>query len=400
MRRNSRMKLIMAKTREALTQNRLARIAQRDLTARQVLQRCAQQADWPMSLSSIPEPLIDDYTQIDERLRLDDQEQPVAATNAGLGYAGLTPGQRRQFLSWLVDPLGGAPLLFQQLYLAYLEVALLEGPERSQAARQELQRLALAGPWQPHEGLARATLLSFWLGRDGVGLARWLVERVVAPAALLGVALGWQALLQEPLQVAQLGLLLERWGISEQLPSDAILLLRLHSLTTYLGAEPLAYALAKLDENAQQARPWRANHRDLRFVIPQPDLRPVLEPLLRDLAQGLDQADTLADAPDRPALEEEPTRAEDLGWHLVLEFGQSRSELFTFALTIAQRLPGFMQILDENRKLIYRVIFKKSEMRQFWRLWDYVQGWSTTAVYVNGTEVEKSKVYPYSQYLR
>ncbi|RIK27067.1 MAG: hypothetical protein DCC55_39615, partial [Chloroflexi bacterium] len=70
----------------------------------------------------------------------------------------------------------------------------------------------------------------------------------------------------------------------------------------------------------------------------------------------------------------------------MLEFGHSRSELFRFALSIAQRMPGFSQLLDENRKLVYRVIFKKSEMRNFWRLWDYVQSWSSTHIYLNGQE--------------
>jgi hypothetical protein len=56
--------------------------------------------------------------------------------------------------------------------------------------------------------------------------------------------------------------------------------------------------------------------------------------------------------------------------------------------------------MDEKRNLIYRIKFKKNEMRQFWRLWDYVQSWSTTQVYLNGVEIEKWKVYPYSEYLQ
>lgn len=390
----------MPKVQKQLPRNRLARVAQHALTAREILRSHAQQGDLPLVISQVREPLDEDYTQIDQRLSLADDLQ-LATLSTGLGYAGLTPGQRRQFLQWLDEPTTSAPPLFQQLYLAYLEVALLEGPAYATAARQELQELASAAPWQEHEGLARATLLGFWLAQDGAGLARWLIETRVTPAPLLGVALGWQALLKQPLQVAQAGLLLDRWGITTLAPNDAVLLLRLHSLTTYLGTEPLAHALSCVGAAAQQVQPWRASHRDLRLALPQPDLRPVLEPLLRDLAEGLDQANALL--PERHTAAEEdaePTQAEDLGWHLVLEFGQSRSELFAFALTIAQRLPGFSQILDENRKLIYRVLFKKSEMRQFWRLWDYVQGWSSTSVYLNGAEVEKWKVYPYSQFLR
>jgi hypothetical protein len=106
--------------------------------------------------------------------------------------------------------------------------------------------------------------------------------------------------------------------------------------------------------------------------------------------------------PDVEALkiEQEALSGEDAGWRLILEFGQSRSELFDYALRIARRMPTFLQLLDENRKLVYRVTFKRQEMRQFWRLWDYTQGWSTVQVYLNGQALERWKIYPYSQYLR
>jgi hypothetical protein len=56
--------------------------------------------------------------------------------------------------------------------------------------------------------------------------------------------------------------------------------------------------------------------------------------------------------------------------------------------------------MDEDRRLIYRIIFRKSEMRRFWRIWDYVHGWTSTRVYLNGSELEKWQVWPYSQYLK
>ncbi len=65
--------------------------------------------------------------------------------------------------------------------------------------------------------------------------------------------------------------------------SHALLTLRLSSLATNLGSDPLAYALVQLPEGAKEARPWRTQHRDLRIALPQPELRPILEPLLRDL---------------------------------------------------------------------------------------------------------------------
>jgi hypothetical protein len=56
--------------------------------------------------------------------------------------------------------------------------------------------------------------------------------------------------------------------------------------------------------------------------------------------------------------------------------------------------------MDEDRRLVYRVRFHKDRLRNFWRIWEYVQKWSSTKVYVNGQEIEQWKVWPYSQYLR
>ena len=70
------------------------------------------------------------------------------------------------------------------------------------------------------------------------------------------------------------------------------------------------------------------------------------------------------------------------------------------ALELARRNEAFTQIMDENRRLVYRVMFRKGKLRNFWRLWEYVKSWSSTRVYVRGEEVETWKVYPYSQFMR
>jgi hypothetical protein len=91
---------------------------------------------------------------------------------------------------------------------------------------------------------------------------------------------------------------------------------------------------------------------------------------------------------------------EELGWRLILEFSSNRSEYFDYVLIQSQKLAGYSQLMDEDRRMVYRIIFRKSEMRRFWRIWDYVHGWTSTRVYLNGQELEKWKVWPYSQYLR
>jgi hypothetical protein len=234
------------------------------------------------------------------------------------------------------------------------------------------------------------------LEQDGPGLADWN-SHSTPWAGLAGIALGLQALLGEPLRSEQLESLAAAWSLTHEAANTTWWSLHLRSLATNLGEEPLRFALTRLGEEAPRPRPWRANHRDLRFAFPQPDLRPVIEPLL---AEALTQGGLPPTVVEPAPLTSEATTAETLGWHLILEFGQSRSELFHFALTIAQRQPGFQQLLDENRKVVYRILFKRSELRQFWRLWDYAQSWSSARVYLNGQELDKWKVYPYSQYLR
>jgi hypothetical protein len=315
-----------------------------------------------------------------------------------MGYAGLTPHQRAYFLHWLNEPAAPAPLAFQQLYLAHLEVHLLEETLPRHTLLSELQRLQAAPTWQASQPLARTALLACWLLQDGQSLARWTVAAPF-PEPLLGLAFGHQALLHEEWRPAQIMLALQTWQGRTCSLSSNVLTLRLRSLHSHLSADPLAHALTKLDGTSCQPRPWRCQHRDLRLLLPQPDLRPLIEPLLAELTAITDEPP--AARPTTPTTSEpvEPG-ATNTGWQLILEFGHSRSELFHFALTLAERLPTFTQLMDEKRNLIYRIKFKKNEMRQFWRLWDYVQSWSTTQVYLNGVEIEKWKVYPYSEYLQ
>jgi hypothetical protein len=378
-------------------QNHLLRIAGEDAPAMQVLQSATERLAGVIQLSPSAGPDSFDYAQIDPSLHVEFSSNGAdeSTPSVGVGYAGLTPHERGRFLRWATEPTTPAPPAFQQLYLAQLEVGLLEQAGQDQSLVRELRRLARSAGWRGHVGLARTLLLAYWLGRDGAGLADWSGEQP-PPPDLAGILLGCQGLLGHPLQSAQIESLWTLWTMSKDPPQETILTRRLQSLTTHLGAEPLTYALAQLGEQAYIARPWRPHHRNLRLAFPQPDVRPVLQPLL---AEAANQVAAPAES-EQPAPEPVPPAQEALGWHMVIEFGHSRSDLFHFALTIAQRQPGFKSILDENRKAVYRVIFKRSEMRQFWRLWDYVQGWSNSRVYLNGVELEKWQVYPYSQFMR
>jgi hypothetical protein len=346
--------------------------------------------------SPLPTAPEEDPTMLDPTLQIDPGGQEYATGQLGDGYAGLTPRQRFEFLIWSVTPLQPAPQPYLRLFVANLEARLFDEVEFQQQAILTLLELFNAPAWREHELITRAILLAFWLRQAGAPLAEWLAQNPL-PSNLLGIALGVQAGLKQPLRVEQLATIATVWRLPVAGFPIELLKLRLNSLASNLQGDPLAYALAQLPDAARTPRPWRAAHRQLRIALPQPDLRSTLEPLLRDMLSVSDGARreevAIPHIPDNASLD-------DLGWRLILEFGESRSEFFDHVLRHCQRLPGYVQIMDENRRMVHRVLFRKSEMRRFWQLWDYVQNWSTSRVYVNGVEVEKWKIWPYSQYLR
>jgi hypothetical protein len=361
-----------------------------------------------------------DYAQIDPTLTIAQagDAASVPAPAPGLAYAGFSPEQRAAYHAWIESPAAPAPAAFQQLLLANAEVRLLEGDAKAGITFTALRSLAAAPAWQASTGLARTLLLGFWLRADGPGLAEMLIE-LQPPPALWSVALGCQALLGQGLRPEQLPGLAAAWKMPAPTIAPAVLRLRLDSLQTTLGAEPLAHALAALGDSATTPRPWRCQHRDLRLALPQPDVRGALQPLLGDLLALPDAAEAMpAAAAALPPVDEEepaappaktagrskkeppPPASELEKAHIIVEFGASRSDVFGYVLRQAQKQSGFQQIMDENRHIIYRVPFRRSEMRRFWHLWDYVQGWATTRVYCDGRQLDKWQIYPYSQYLR
>lgn len=370
---------------------------------------------------SVPQNL-DDYAQIDLKLAIQVTPFLSEEPTPGTGYSGFTQAQRYHFLHWLDNVDLVAPVAFRQLYLAQLESALFDKVRYQQAAWAELLRLSTVPNWQEEELLWRVLLLGFHLKQDGPALTEWLTTASTLPPVLLGPAVGQLAILGEPLTVTLLSLLLRKWRLVEQLPEPAILQLRLAYLANTLEAEPLRHLLEQLDEVVLTPKPWRTAHRNLRIRIVQPNLQQQLTPLLREIAalaqpiapeaahgtsivadedEGVAESSGVAPIDEnaggrRRAQTKEPKRP----WQLVLEFGDSRSEYFVYALNQAKRRPGYVQIMDENRRMIHRVHFAKSEMRYFWSMWEYVQSWSSTQIYLNGDEVQKWKIYPYSPYLR
>ena len=394
-----------------LDANRFVRVLGRDRSATQVLAHAVSTRTAPVSLRRHEagadvesEAWSDDYALIDPALAV---AEPVGADEssevlAGTGYAGMTPQQRAGYLAWLHDPSRPAPPGYQDLYLATLEVRLFESGVMGDDAFLALRALQSEPAWRHSRTLERAILLGFWLRQDGPHMTDWLLESPTA-ADLFAIGLGLQALLGEPLTTDELAKIGELWDQTALHAPQPLIKLRLSSLAASLGAEPLVHSLTVLGETARQPLPWRCAHRDLRISLPQPALRSTLEPLLAEMASIRlpETTATIANSSDAEGLLSSAAAGgftEDNS--LILEFGQSRSEYFDFVLQLVQRQPGFTQLMDEDRRLVYRVRFHKDRLRNFWRIWEYVQKWSSTKVYVNGQEIEQWKVWPYSQYLR
>lgn len=339
-----------------------------------------------------------DYMLIDPLLDVDFPADPARVTppRSGTGYAGLSPQQRGALIEWLFDPAAVAPPSYADFYVAHLEVRLLESTPQRPHVHAWMIGLHTASAWAYHRPLERAIALGFWLLGNGTGLADWLAAATLTPQTL-DAALALQARLDAPLTPAQLGRVLDAWGIGGgDRPAD-MLKSRLASLEVTLGLPPLDFVRAQWQEADLAPKPWRCAHRDLRIALPQPPVRALLEPHLRDLDR-IPHAPVVAPPPPADTPRATPGgRAENV---IILEFGQSRSDFFEYALELAQREEGFSQLLDEHRRIVYRVAFSKHRLRNFWRLWDYVQNWQHTHVYANGEELEKWKVWPYSQYMR
>lgn len=395
--------------------NPYIRLLGRDVPASVALAQAAGQPDAPFRLAPLPGIARpdSDYTQVDPTLPLARDDASVADPLPNTSYAGMNPVQRRRFANWLTTPEMAAPLAFRRLYLAWLESALFE-EERRAAATAHIFSLLAAGGWRGESALAQTALLAGWLAQSGPLIAQAICPAISPaishshpPAWALTVGAGWLAQLDEPLHAESALALAEGWNLHDpalhnfHLETDGTLLqLRITSLANSLGADPLAWALAHTD-GSDRWLPWRAVHRDLRLLVPQIDLRPLLEPRLRELFASLPARTVLLPAEvvqaEKSDTETVPTPNE---WYLILEFGSSRSQHYDYAIHLARKQAGYQLLMDETRQLIHRVRFRKRNMRQFWRLWAYVESWSSTRVYVDGKEIQKWNVFPYSAELR
>jgi hypothetical protein len=85
----------------------------------------------------------------------------------------------------------------------------------------------------------------------------------------------------------------------------------------------------------------------------------------------------------------------DRGWYLALEFGPSNSDRHEIAVRLARRGPGYLALLDENRALVHRNLYRRDDnLRHFWRLLDHVRSWKSARFYFCGDPVTADEAAP------
>ena len=140
-----------------------------------------------------------DYTQVDPELEISptDMEALEADPRLGVGYAGLSEEQRYAFLKWAERPYEAAPPAFRQLYVASLEVNLIECSIKQgrllQQLREHIGLLLASDEWLRDPSLTNLYLLDRALNPGAPELADVYAQEVLTPA-VAGVALGMQAL--------------------------------------------------------------------------------------------------------------------------------------------------------------------------------------------------------------
>jgi hypothetical protein len=78
----------------------------------------------------------------------------------------------------------------------------------------------------------------------------------------------------------------------------------------------------------------------------------------------------------------------DRGWYLVTELGHSTAQQYEAAVELARSLPNYMELLDENRRVLHRNTFARREVVPgLWTLLEMIGLWQSSRTYVRGHEV-------------
>lgn len=375
------------------------RFTGRHLPAAQQLLRGRRDYHWP--IEPLPPAFLssEDISLIDPDLPLVRPRDPNLLLSPGYRstFRSLTAEQRWAYNQWLREHSSPAPAGYAYLYVMLLEAALFD--EHALAALAELRWLVdEARTASIHEFALFSLACGAWLHRQ-IETFEWLVEQQTVLTYYINPMLSFQADLQIPLSAQQ------AINLAPHIS---------YSWNSWARQHPDAVEAALAEELAAGDQPFLAAHQAR--MAPQPM---EIRLLNHGLAFSVNICDFLSDEPFRHSLHEvlrlseraaqlgghftrrsapttRPTQWVDRGWYLVLEFEDTTSDKLDRALRIARRHPGYIKLLDENRQIVHRVLYRRRDLLLFWSLFERVRNWKSTRVYVNGNPVSLEYLWPES----
>ena len=374
------------------------RFTGRHLPAAQQLRRACQQYHWPLELP--PRFMTaNDTSFIDPDLPLIAPAQPELVPSPGYRptFRGLSPEQRWIYFDWLQRHNGVPPTGYGYLYVTMLEAALFD--EHALAALAEL-RWVIEGVRAPsiHEFAMFSLALGAWLHRQPE-MFQWLLQQQVPLTFFINPLLTFQLDLQVPFNASQ-AILLSTWAghtwnnWARQHPE---------ATTAAVATELAAQGDRFLSECAAElARPNEVTdihllNQGLVFGVQVHDFlaNDHFRHRVRELLRLAERAAQLGGHfTPRPAPVIQPAQWVDRGWYLVLEFGETTSDKLERVVRIARRHPGYVKLLDENRQIVYRTLYRRRQLDLFWSLFERVRSWKSTRVFVNGHTVSIDYLWP------
>ncbi len=373
------------------------RFTGRHLPAAQQLVRACRDHSWP--IEPLPSAFLskEDFALIDPSLPLSAPRQPDAVPSPGYrpAFRGLTPQQRWVYFDWLQRHDGVAAVGFGYLYVTMLEAALFD--EHALAALAELRWVV--------EGVRAASVHEFaifglafgaWLHRQTAAFA-WLIQQQALLTYYFNPMLTFQADLQIPLSARQAVQLAPYVG---------------HNWNSWARQHPELVEAAVAEELAAADNRFLAE-----WAVRQPSHRTDVRLLNQGLAVYVEYRDFMSNDGFRSSLREilrlgeraaqlgghfaprqatftQPTQWVDRGWYLVLEFGETTSDKLDRVLRVARQHPGYVRLLDENRQIVYRTLYRRRDLNLFWLLFERVHNWKSTRVYVNGNLISHEYLWP------
>lgn len=375
------------------------RFTGRHLSAMQQLLRACREHSWPIEPQPATSLVIEDASLIDPTRPLSRPSNPELVPSPGYRptFRSLTAEQRWVYYQWLQEHNGAAPVGYGYLYVMQLETALFD--EHALAALAEL-RWVVEGIRAPgvHEFATFSLAFGAWLHRQPE-LFDWLIQQQVLLTYFGSLALSFQADLQIPLYASQ-AIYLAPWVG--------------HTWSSWARQHPEAVEAAVRDELAAgnnrflaeaAARLAEQRHKiDLRLLNYGLALRVDMVEFTADeqFRQGLREVLRLGERAaqlgghfvPRTTATAQPAQWVDRGWYLVLEFGETTSDKLDRVLRVARQHPGYVKLLDENRQIVYRTLYRRRDLSLFWSLFERVRSWKSTRVYVNGNPISLAYLWP------